>query len=65
MPLYHCESCHHEFEHGRVLRVKCDWCGADGYLIQQQTAFEKFLSSDWQKTVKELVDEFRKRTGRS
>jgi hypothetical protein len=41
MPLLHCTKCHHEWE-GQSLE-KCDWCGADSYILAEQTDLEKFL----------------------
>lgn len=39
MPLYHCLKCHHEWEGGKTT---CDWCGADGHIIQEETDLEKY-----------------------
>jgi len=42
MPLFHCRRCHHEWE-GIAGQVNCDWCGAYGYIIEEETVLEKFL----------------------
>jgi len=41
MPLLKCTKCHHEWEGHNG---PCDWCGADGFVIQEKTAFETFVS---------------------
>ena len=47
MPYYHCEKCHHEFEGfpekkgAEVTNPKCDWCGADSYIIEEKTPLEQ------------------------
>ena len=44
MPLYHCLKCHHEWEVGRKYKKeKCDWCGAGGRIIQEETDLEQYL----------------------
>jgi hypothetical protein len=41
MPLLHCKKCHHEWE-GKNDST-CDWCGAEGYILEEQTDLEKLL----------------------
>jgi hypothetical protein len=43
MPLWHCNSCHHEWE-GTEDRNVCDWCHDDGYIIEKVTQFERFVN---------------------
>lgn len=44
MPLLHCVNCHHEWE--SVSRYsKCDWCGADGDVIEEKTPLERMAES--------------------
>ena len=43
MPYYHCNDCHHEFEHiplDEKKMPKCDWCGADSYILEPKTPLE-------------------------
>lgn len=42
MPLLHCNECHHEWE-ATSKGEKCDWCGADSYVLEEKTALEKAL----------------------
>jgi hypothetical protein len=42
MPLLHCKVCHHEWE-GRP-HDKCDWCGSESFILEEQTPLEKFLA---------------------
>ena len=45
MHLWHCDSCHHEWEGGGD-RSTCDWCNSSGHIIQEYTpmaSFGKFL----------------------
>ncbi len=63
MPLIHCKKCHHEWETGRgeeYSQTKCDWCGAEGYILVKKTSFEKFmehLKMNWSK----IIDQFQER----
>ena len=54
MPLLHCKKCHHEWE-GKNDSI-CDWCGAEGYILEEQTDLEKLLH-DKQK-LRELMNLF-------
>lgn len=40
MPLYHCYECVHEWE--GLDDDKCDWCGSKGYMLEDETSFERF-----------------------
>ena len=40
MPLWKCKACHHEWE---GYRPKCNWCGAEGYILEEKTPLEKAL----------------------
>jgi hypothetical protein len=42
MPLYHCNDCHHEWE-GADDDCVCNWCGSDGYILEEKTPLEKML----------------------
>jgi hypothetical protein len=42
MPLLHCKECHHEWE-GESQSI-CDWCGAEGFILEEQTTLEKLLA---------------------
>ena len=44
MPLFHCKSCHHEWE-GAEDTWTCEWCGAQGYVLAPHTALENMLSA--------------------
>jgi hypothetical protein len=51
MPLLHCKKCHHEWE--GESDSKCDWCGADGYILTEQTDLERFFADKdkWKKLI--------------
>jgi hypothetical protein len=54
MPLLHCTKCHHEWEGDKC--DMCDWCGAHGKVIAEETQFEAFLKSDfWKELSKKVV----------
>jgi len=40
MPLMHCSKCHHEWE-SVDKESRCDWCGADGKVLEDKTSLEK------------------------
>jgi hypothetical protein len=42
MPLFHCSKCHHEWE-AVSKKSKCDWCGAEGVIIESSTPLERML----------------------
>lgn len=41
MPLLHCNKCQHEWE--GLEKSKCSWCKSNGYVLQEETDFEKFV----------------------
>jgi hypothetical protein len=43
MPLWKCDSCHHEWEGDRKWGV-CDWCGSTGHILDSKTPLEKLIS---------------------
>lgn len=54
MPYFHCNICHHEFEAISEKNPKCDWCGADSYILEEKTPLEKMCEGD---TIKKLLKE--------
>ena len=40
MPLWKCDECHHEWEGSRPT---CDWCKANGHILEKETPFEKMV----------------------
>lgn len=45
MPLYHCKDCHHEWEEIKRWRMpKCEWCGGDSYVLEEETPLEKMCN---------------------
>jgi len=42
MPYFHCDTCHHEWE-GSKKDTKCDWCGSQGYILEDETPLEKAI----------------------
>ena len=57
MPLLHCNLCHGEWE-GEKNSV-CYDCGAGGYILEEETTFEKCVK-DLKSMVKEMEDHARK-----
>ena len=53
MPYLGCTKCHHEFEGDKDR--KCNWCGADTTVLEEQTPLEK-LCSDPNKIIKILQE---------
>jgi len=51
MPYLKCTKCHHELE-GRE-NNKCDWCGAETRILEEQTPLEK-LCKDPENIIKIL-----------
>lgn len=56
MPLLHCKHCHHEWE--GEFHLKCDWCGAESYILEEQTDLEKLLHD--KDKLNNLIDGFKK-----
>ncbi len=48
MPLLHCSKCHHEWEacftEEGPNQTFCDWCSAEGYIIQDKTPLEEMCA---------------------
>ena len=42
MPLMHCKDCHHEWE-SIDEKKPCDWCSAEGYVLEEKISLEKML----------------------
>ncbi len=36
----HCNSCHHEWECTDEDGRKCDWCGGESYILEDETPLE-------------------------
>lgn len=45
MKHWHCNDCHHEWDGSDG--SCCDWCGGSGHVLEQETAFTRFMR-DWQ-----------------
>lgn len=56
MPLLHCKECHHEWEGN--FHSKCDWCGADSFILKELTDLEELLHD--KNKLNKLIDGFRK-----
>ena len=56
MPLFHCNSCHHEWEGTKDMDM-CDWCKSDSHILEEETSFEKFMRNDG---VNKILKEFEK-----
>jgi hypothetical protein len=56
MPVIHCKKCHHEWE-GKF-HSKCDWCGAESYVLEEQSDLENLLYD--KDKLRELVEGLRK-----
>jgi rRNA maturation endonuclease Nob1 len=41
MPHLKCKNCQHEWDSNP--ESKCDWCGAEGVILEEETSFEKFV----------------------
>ena len=55
MPIYHCTECDHEWE-GCKNHAKCDWCGADGYVLEEKAPIEKLFTQGLKNYLKLLRD---------
>lgn len=42
MPHFKCSECQHEWD-GRAEQGICDWCGAVGGVLEEQTPLEQFI----------------------
>ena len=40
----HCNECQHEWECTDEDGRKCDWCGGESYILEDETPLEKMLS---------------------
>lgn len=61
MPLVHCERCHHEWETGvEYPQPKCDWCKAEGYILEEKTHFENFMEQ-FKMNLSEIIDQLSNR----
>jgi len=60
MPLFKCNDCHHEWESYRSpegdMRATCDWCGANGHIIQELTPLEVMCQRGFSAPYKKLDD---------
>jgi len=56
MPLFHCTSCHHEWE-SIDKESKCDWCGAPGKVLEDKTPMEKVSWEELSAKFKALREE--------
>lgn len=43
MPYVHCNECHHEWECAKGDEGKCDWCGGDFYILEDETPLSNML----------------------
>jgi Zn finger protein HypA/HybF involved in hydrogenase expression len=41
MPHLKCKKCQHEWD-SVSSESKCEWCGSDGKVLEEETVFEKF-----------------------
>jgi len=55
MPLLKCRNCMHEWE-GKS-DSKCAWCGCKGRILEEKTAFEKYVADmkEVQKDIENLL----------
>jgi len=53
MPLLHCHKCQTEWEGNK--HSKCDWCGMEGYILEEETQFEKFCKWITTKDGREFI----------
>jgi hypothetical protein len=44
MPYWACTACHHEWE-GSKDESQCDWCKANGYILEPETPLEKVIKN--------------------
>ena len=56
MPYLHCKNCHHEWESAEK-GTKCDWCGGDSYVLEEETPLSKFLKWFDIEKLKEMLKE--------
>lgn len=58
MPLFHCAKCHHEWE--AIVEKDnptCDWCGAHGYILEEETPLEKMCAEIDKVGVKKFLED--------
>lgn len=56
MPLLHCKECHHEWE--GEFHSQCDWCGAESYILEEQTELEKLIHD--KDKIKQIIEYVKK-----
>jgi len=39
--IFHCTECHHEWQSVEAVS-KCDWCGAEGYVLTENKEWDGF-----------------------
>jgi hypothetical protein len=44
MPYLGCTKCHHEWESDET-SSQCDWCGAPGYILEEETPLEQLIAT--------------------
>lgn len=42
MKHWHCHDCHHEWDGGDP---HCDWCGGQGFVLEEETQFARFMKA--------------------
>lgn len=55
MPLFHCSSCHHEWE-AIGLYALCDWCLNEGYIIATNTPLESMANEIEKSGLRKFLD---------
>lgn len=59
MPLFYCPKCHSEYE-GKVGQKYCQWCGTEGFILEEETALEAMLKN-WDEIIKKTTNDIGKR----
>lgn len=53
MPIFHCDTCHHEWEGSRP---ECDWCGGGSYILKSRSELEEMCEDGrWRQVAETLL----------
>ena len=50
--ILHCTKCHHEWETFDNDKEKCDWCGAESYVLTTKKPYDLFKIYEYLKSIR-------------